>query len=143
MTRTTCPSPSHKQAVNTVAVQLRSPRCCHWWPRAQGARAKTALSRAPISRHGGAGLGRTMALGRGGRRGEELPSWRRACHGSKRIPRRVGRPFVRAHGAVREKRRLSGRALLPWLSTPRTWRSGAADGRRGRAGWREMRRAGW
>lgn len=112
-------------------MQLRSPRCCHWWPRAQGERAKTAQSRAPISRRGRAGPGRTMALGRG-RREEELLSWRCACLGSVHVPRRVGRPLFRAHGVVGEKRRFSGRAPLPWISTPYpaqwTGRRGAGPG---------------
>lgn len=98
-------------------------------------------------RRGGAGPGRTTALSRGGGREKEFVSWRHACHGSKRVPRRVGRQFLRAHGAVGERRRLSGRAPLFWFSPPpgppHTWRSGAAGRGRGRPGWREMRRAGW
>lgn len=72
-----------------------------------------------------------MALGRG-RREEELLSWRCACLGSVHVPRRVGRPLFRAHGVVGEKRRFSGRAPLPWISTPYpaqwTGRRGAGPG---------------
>lgn len=42
----------------TITWRGASLRRCHWWLRAQGARAKTALNRAPISRHGGVGPGR-------------------------------------------------------------------------------------
>lgn len=105
----------------TITWRGASLRRCHWRLRAQGARAKTALNRAPISRHGGVGPGRAgpnhRAEPRGGR-GKEFVSWRHACHGSKRVPRRVGRQFLCAHGAVGERRRLSGRAPLSWFSPP-------------------------